>query len=103
MFLRPFFTVLLVLLFCLHATCATIKIRSVPISNTKEVLEHTTEPISPSIHDAPPVAAVLRRSKRHETTIDWREDQALRLESEREAGFRLGSYDDNNNDDDDNE
>jgi hypothetical protein len=105
MLFRPFFTALFVLLFSL-ATCATIDVRSGPSLDIDKTLE-PTEPIPLSIPQTP--AAILRRAKRHDTndqtstvheTIDWREDQALKLESEREAGFRPGSHDDVYDDDD---
>jgi hypothetical protein len=108
MFFHPLFTALFVLIFSLHATCATINVRSVPGPNTERGLEPIAETIPPSLHAAP--AAILRRPKRHdmndqihgvhETTIDWRENQALKLQSEREAGFLPGSHEGDNDDDD---
>lgn len=102
MLIRPF--IALLLFFCL-ASCATI-LRSVPstITNGIETAAHS----SPSRYDAQPVG--LRRVNRretsddtagsvHETPLDWREDEALRLESEREAGFRVESHPSNDDDD----
>lgn len=105
MLFRPLFTVFHVLLFSRHTPCATIKgriIQNLDSDISFEVMTDTANP--PSIRDAAPVRAPLPRSNYHnehdeipvfhETTVDWREDQTLRLESEREAGFLPSWYGD---------
>lgn len=99
MFMRRLLTALCVLLFSLQATCAAIQTvsgRTVDITNGSETDQ------APQLHPTPNALASgsLRRSdqssandqihERHET-IDWRQDQALKLEAEREAGFHASS------------
>lgn len=99
------------LLLSLHAMSATIKVRSMQDSDTGATLESTTqtELSSPrSENDNSAEAATLRsRSNRNNefdgnydtdadvSRINWSEDEALRLESMREAGFLPTSYEEN--------
>lgn len=108
MFMRRLLTALCVLLFSLQATCAAIQTvsgRSVDITNQIQSVDITNgseTDQAPHLHPTPNALASgsLRRSdqsgandqihERHET-IDWRQDQALKLEAEREAGFHASS------------
>lgn len=92
--MRRLVTALCVLLFSLQATCAAIQTvsgRSVDINGFE-----THQPSQLSLDPNALASGSLRRSHQSDSndqinerhgTIDWRQDQALRLEAEREAGF----------------
>lgn len=107
MYFPALFTVLFVLLLSIHAISATIKARSMQDSETGATLKSTTqtETSSPSSNDpSAKVAAFRSRSDRNNdfnnpydtdsdaSRIDWVEDESLRLESMREAGFLPSSF-----------
>lgn len=108
MYFRSLFTVLFVLLLSPQAMSATIKVRSTQDSETDATIQSTTQTelsSPPSENDfSADVAALHSRSNRNNALdetydtdadaprINWREDEVLRLESMREAGFLPSSY-----------
>lgn len=107
MYSRSIFIVLCVLLLSRHAMSAAVKVKSVPDSENGAAHESTTQTgLSSSPARDDPSADIItlhsrsNRNNRIETygtgadtsNIDWREDESLRLESMREAGFQRGSF-----------
>lgn len=97
--MRRLLTALCVLLFSLQATCAAIQAvsgRSVDITNGIEADQSPQLPPTPnalasgSLRHSDQSSANDQIHERH-GTIDWRQDQALKLEAEREAGFHASS------------
>lgn len=95
MFFRPWLTALFALLFSLQAICAAIQLRSPSYE------DHQLEPAASteSSDDASVITPLLQRHDPNDQIPgfqgehDWRTDQALKLEAEREAGFVASSFD----------
>jgi hypothetical protein len=99
--------VLFALLLSLHAISATIRVRSMQDSETGATLESTTQTETSSSSSNDPSAELAGLRSRFDrnndfdepcdtdldaSRIDWREDESLRLESMREAGFLPSSF-----------
>ncbi|CAG7962618.1 unnamed protein product [Penicillium salamii] len=98
---RWLLTALCVLLFGLQATCAAIPTSSTSLSE-KARLEPSAglEDLSPT-QNAQTSIPVLQHHGANDQKLgfqrktDWRNDEALKLQAEREAGFVASSFNDN--------
>ncbi|KAJ5357835.1 hypothetical protein N7541_004993 [Penicillium brevicompactum] len=97
MFFRPWLIALFALLFSLQATCAPLQLRSPTVEENQ--LESTASTES-STHDASVITPITQRHDPNDQIPsfhgepDWRDNQALKLEAEREAGFVASSASD---------
>ncbi|CAG8935940.1 unnamed protein product [Penicillium salamii] len=97
---RWLLTVLCVLLFGLQATCAAIPTSSTSLGEARLEPSAGLEDLS-TTQNAQTSIPVLKHHGANDQIIgfqretDWRNDEALKLQAEREAGFVASSFNDN--------